>query len=207
MTKGQSDSLASSNQRIATAERRTKETAFRVTLNLDGEGKFDGSCGIPFFEHMLNLLTCHGFFNLKIDGKGDIEVDPHHTVEDIGILMGQAFKKAIGDMKGIVRFGEASVPLEEALGKAVVDICNRPFLSLTAQFAKDQLGNFDTELVEDFFRAFAMNGGFTLHLVSEYGRNTHHIIETLFKSAGRALGQAIKKDPRIKSSLTTKGIL
>ncbi|GAB4322464.1 MAG: imidazoleglycerol-phosphate dehydratase HisB [Candidatus Sumerlaeia bacterium] len=200
-------SQESAPTRTATVERRTKETQIRLTLALDGDGRYEGAFGIPFFEHMLDLFTHHGFFDLRIEGRGDIAVDPHHTVEDVGICLGQAFQQALGDMKGIVRFGHAYVPMEETLGRAVVDVCNRPYLRLRAKFASERLGNFDTELVEDFFNALAMNARITLHLECLYGRNTHHVIEALFKAAGRALGQATQISPRIKGAHSTKGVL
>ncbi len=196
-----------SNKRIAEIKRVTKETSIEVKINLDGTGKFEGSVGLPFFEHMLNLFAAHSFIDIKISGKGDLEVDWHHTVEDIGICCGKAFAEAIGDKKGIERYGVGFVPMEETLAFCVVDICDRPYLQFNVQYPRERVGNYDTELTEEFFRAFVVNARITLHLNLLYGLNLHHIHEALFKSAGVALRQAVSLNPRIKTVPSTKGVL
>jgi imidazoleglycerol-phosphate dehydratase len=193
--------------RIATIERRTKETDLAVTLNLDGQGTFEGSVGIGFVDHMLDLFARHGLFDLKVQGRGDLHIDPHHTVEDLGITLGQALLKAAGDKAGMKRFGQAAVPMEESLAECVLDFCGRPFLEFRAEVPRGRLGDYDTELTEDFFRAVAMNAGLTLHLIVPYGRNAHHIVEALFKALARALAQSVSIDPRIEGVMSTKGKL
>ncbi|MCX7014724.1 MAG: imidazoleglycerol-phosphate dehydratase HisB [Candidatus Sumerlaeota bacterium] len=194
--------------RIGEVERKTKETDLRVRVNLDGEGRFEGGVGIPFFEHMLDSLARHGRIDLTVQGKGDVRVDPHHTVEDVGICLGQALAKALGDRAGIARYGEARVPMEEALAEAILDICNRPFLRFEAELTREKLGDYDVELTEDFFRAVCANAGLTLHLRAIYGRNAHHVTEALFKAFARALGEAARIDPRSEGKpLSTKGVL
>ncbi|MBX7244426.1 MAG: imidazoleglycerol-phosphate dehydratase HisB [Candidatus Sumerlaeaceae bacterium] len=192
---------------MAKVERRTKETQIAVRLNVDGVGEFSCNLGIPFFEHMMNLLTKHALFDIALTGKGDLEIDAHHTVEDAGIVLGQALKQALGDKAGIERYGEASVPMEETLATCVLDICNRPFLRFDADVAKAKVGTFDTELAEEFFRAFAFNAGITMHLKVFYGSNLHHILEAMFKSVGRALRQASSRNARVRGVLSTKGAL
>jgi len=194
-------------ERTIFVERKTKETQIKISLNLDGSGEFKGSVGIPFFEHMLSLFTKHGLFDLKIEGTGDLEVDFHHTVEDVGICIGQAFKKALGDKKGIARYGSSFIPMESALAHAIVDFCNRPYLKWQVSSKRDKIGEYDAELSEEFFRAFAMNAAATLHLRLLYGENMHHIHEAVFKACGRAIGLAICLDPRIKGVLSTKGVI
>ena len=193
--------------RTSSIERSTKETQLKVRLNLDGSGKFKGSVGVPFLEHMLDLLTRQALFDLTIAGKGDLAVDAHHTVEDLGICLGQALKQALGDKTGIQRFGEAFVPMEEALGFVSLDACNRPYLVFRVDFPKSKVGNFDVELIEEFIRAFVVNAGLTAHFKLEYGSNLHHCSEALFKALGRALGQAVARNPRIKGPHSTKGTL
>ncbi|MBN1901363.1 imidazoleglycerol-phosphate dehydratase HisB [Candidatus Sumerlaeota bacterium] len=193
--------------RKAEIERKTKETSIHVILNLDGSGEFKGSVGVPFFEHMLDLFTKHGLFDLTIEGKGDIEVDFHHTVEDVGICIGQAFKKALGDKKGIARYGGAFIPMESALAHAVIDFCNRPYLKWLVESKRDKIGEYDAELTEEFFRAFAMNAAATLHIRLLFGENMHHIHEAIFKACGRAIGDAARIDPRVKGVLSTKGVI
>ncbi len=195
------------SKRTSQVERKTKETQIKVTLNLDGSGTFNGSVGIGFFEHMLELFAKHGLFDLTIEGKGDIEVDFHHTVEDMGICIGQAFKKALGEKEGITRYGSAFIPMEGALAHAVIDFCNRPYLVWEVEAKREKIGKYDVELSEEFFRAFAMNAGATLHIRLLYGENMHHIHESLFKACGRAIGKAIRRDPRIKGVLSTKGVI
>jgi len=194
--------------RTAKVDRKTKETDINITINLDGEGKYTIDTSIPFLDHMLSLMCKHGLFDLKIKAKGDIDVDYHHTVEDIGIVLGKAIKQALVDMKGISRFGQASVPMDEALASVTLDISGRPYLVYKVEFPKkSKIKNFDPDLIEDFLQAFTSNSSITLHVESLYGRNTHHIIEAIFKALGRALKQAVTIDPRIKGIPSTKKCL
>ncbi|MBQ6053328.1 MAG: imidazoleglycerol-phosphate dehydratase HisB [Clostridia bacterium] len=174
--------------------RQTAETRISVNLSVDGTGSFDGSSGIGFFDHMLNSFAVHGGFDIVLSAKGDLNVDCHHTVEDIGIVLGKAFYGALGDKRGIARFGSCAIPMDEALARAVVDISGRPYLVFDAEFKDSKVGEFDTCLTEEFFRAFAFNAGITLHLALLYGSNSHHCIEALFKSSARALKAAVKID-------------
>ena len=181
--------------RTATTSRKTKETEIMISLEILDAGKigmFSGTSGIGFFDHMLNSFCTHGGFALKLECKGDLEVDGHHTVEDIGIVLGNAFSQALGNRIGITRFGQASIPMDEALSTAVLDISSRPFLVFDASFANDSVGAYDTALTEEFFRAFAFASGTTLHIKNEYGGNDHHKIESIFKAVARALAQATK---------------
>lgn len=191
--------------RTSEITRKTKETDITVKLNLDGSGKADIFTGIGFFDHMLTALSVHSGFDISVNAVGDLHVDPHHTVEDIGIVLGQAFKQAIGDMKGINRYGSAYIPMDEALGFACLDISNRPFLVFEAEFSDERVGGFDTCLTEEFLRAFAFNGGITLHVIEKYGKNDHHIIEALFKAAAHALKEAAALNGG--EILSTKGVL
>ncbi len=188
-----------------TVIRKTKETDISVELNMDGKGSFEGTSGVGFFDHMLNSFAVHGKFDLKINVVGDLFVDCHHTVEDLGIVLGTAFKNALGDKKGISRFGEMTIPMDEALANAVVDISGRPYLVCNAEFNKPMVGDFDTDMVVEFFRAFAMNSGITLHINLLYGQNAHHCIEAIFK----AVAHAIRKAAEITNTeiLSTKGSL
>lgn len=190
--------------RTAEITRKTKETDITVRLDLDG-GSADISTGIGFFDHMLTAFAVHGGMGLTVKAVGDLQVDGHHTVEDVGIVLGKAFKEAIGDMKGIARYGTAFIPMDEALGFASIDISGRPFLVFNADFSDDRIGEFDTCLAEEFFRAFAFNAGVTLHLKCEYGRNDHHIAEALFKAAAHAVKAA--KAVSGNEILSTKGVL
>ena len=194
-------------ERIAQIERKTRETQIKVGLNLDGSGIFKGSVGIGFFEHMLELFAKHGLFDLTVEGRGDLEVDFHHTVEDVGICIGQAFKEALGAKEQIARYGSAFIPMEGALAHCVIDFCNRPYLVWSVESKREKIGNYDAELSEEFFRAFTMNAQATLHLRLLYGGNMHHIHEALFKACGYAIGQAVRRDPRIKGVLSTKGVI
>lgn len=187
--------------------RKTKETSIAVSVDLDGTGKVDVDTGIGFLDHMLTHLGRHGLFDLKVAAKGDLEVDAHHTVEDVGICLGKAFLQALGDGTGIVRFGHAVIPMDEALAEVAVDISGRPFLAFQAPFAGGRVGKFDAELVEEFFRAFSVNGRMTLHVVLRYGSNVHHSIEGVFKAFARALAEAVRLDPRVKDVPSTKGML
>ena len=194
--------------RTAKVERKTKETDIKLNINLDGKGQYSIDTSIPFFDHMLSLMCKHGVFDIKLKAKGDIDIDYHHTVEDIGIVLGKALKQAIGNMKGISRFGQATVPMDEALASVSLDISGRPYLVYKVEFPKkSKIKNFDPDLIEDFLQAFVSNSSITLHVDSPYGRNTHHIIEAVFKALGRALKNAISIDPRIKGIPTTKGKL
>lgn len=191
--------------RTAEIIRKTKETDIEVRLNLDGCGNVDISTGIGFFDHMLTAFAVHSKMDLTVKVQGDLYVDGHHTVEDTGIVLGTAFKQAIGDMKGIARYGTAFIPMDEALGFCCLDISNRPFLVFDANFSDDRIGEFDTCLTEEFFRAFAFNAGITLHIKSEYGKNDHHIAEALFKACAHAIKAA--KAVNGNEILSTKGVL
>ena len=193
--------------RKATVKRITKETKISATVDLNGTGKSTASTGIGFLDHMLTLFSRHGFFDVKIKTTGDLEVDQHHTVEDVGICLGQAFIKACGDKAGMRRYGNATIPMSDSLATINVDLCDRPFLVFNVPLENAKVGDFDTELVEEFFHAFANNAGATLHINLAYGTNTHHIIEAIFKAFGRALDQATSYDERIKGVLSTKGML
>ncbi|MGQ9570874.1 MAG: imidazoleglycerol-phosphate dehydratase HisB [Thermodesulfovibrionales bacterium] len=194
--------------RTAKIERKTKETDVRLTLNLEGKGQYSIDTSIPFLDHMLSLMCKHGIFDMKLKAEGDVEVDFHHTVEDVGIVIGKAVKQALGDMKGISRFGQAMVPMDEAIASVSLDISGRPYLVYRVSFTKrSKIRDFDPDLIEDFLQAFVINSGITLHIESPYGRNTHHIIEAIFKALGRALKIAVSIDPRMKGVPTTKGKL
>jgi len=194
--------------RTVKIERKTKETEIKLGINLDGTGEYLIDTSIPFLDHMLSLMSKHGLIDLKIKAKGDIDIDFHHTVEDVGIVLGKAVKQALGDMKGISRYGQASVPMDEALASVYIDISGRSYLVYRAVFPKkSRLRNFDPDLIEDFLQAFVSNSSITLHVDSPYGRNTHHIIEAIFKALGRALKQAVAIDPRVKGVPSTKKVL
>ena len=188
-------------------QRKTTETDIRLSLNLDGEGKYEISTGVPFLNHMLELFTRHGFFDLTLQATGDVAIDDHHTVEDVGLALGQAFREALGDKKSIRRFGEATVPLDEALVSCVVDLSGRPFLAYNLKLRQEKVGNFATELIHDFFLAFTNQLAMNLHFNMTQGRNPHHIIEAGFKAFARALSSAVQHDPRVKGVLSTKGSL
>lgn len=194
--------------RKALIKRKTKETDISLDLNLDGSGKYSINTSIPFLDHMLSLMCRHGLFDVKLKAKGDIDIDDHHTVEDIGIVLGKAVKQALGDMKGISRYGQASVPMDEALVSVSLDISGRPYLVYRVEFPKKgKIKDFDPDLIEDFFQAFVSNSNITLHVNVLYGRNIHHMIEGIFKGLGRALKGAVSIDKRIKGVPTTKGLL
>lgn len=193
-------------ERTSEIKRTTKETNISLELNIDGTGESNIDTGVGFFDHMLILFSRHGFFDMKLNASGDTEVDYHHTVEDIGICLGKAFSKACGDKAGIRRFGESTIPMCEALASVAIDLCDRPFLVFNVNLEKSKVGNFDVELIEEFFQAFANNCGATLHVNLIYGKNTHHIIEAIFKALGRAMDQATSKDERIQGILSTKGV-
>jgi len=193
--------------RQASIERKTRETDIRLRLGLDGEGRSRIATGIGFFDHMLTAFATHGRFDLDLRCRGDLDVDAHHSVEDVGIVIGQALRQALGEKKGIVRFGHAYVPLDEALSRCVVDLSGRPYLHYDVTFKARQIGAMPTELFEDFFWALADHGRLNIHLEAIRGRNAHHIAETLFKSASRALSMAVARDPRVKGIPSTKGSL
>jgi len=194
-------------ERTSEVDRKTKETGIRIELNIDGSGKNEISTGIPFFDHMLTLFAVHGFFDLFINAKGDIEIDFHHTVEDVGLVLGDAFDKALADRKGIKRFGHAVTPMDDALTSVAVDLSKRPFLVYNVPSATSSAGNNFTSLAKEFFRAFATRCGMNLHINVFYGENEHHIIESIFKAAGRAMDQAAAFDERIKGIRSSKGAL
>lgn len=194
--------------REAKVDRKTKETDIKVAINLDGKGKYTIDTSVPFLDHMLSLMCKHGLFDIRLKAKGDIDVDYHHTVEDIGIVLGKAVKQALGNMEGVSRYGQASVPMDEALALVSLDISGRPYLVYKVEFPKkSKIKNFEPDLIEDFLQAFASNSGITLHVESPYGRNTHHIIEAIFKALGRALRKAVFIDPRVKGVPSTKKCL
>jgi len=194
--------------RKATLRRTTKETDIEVVIDLDGTGASAISTGIGFFDHMLDLLARHSRIDITVNAKGDLHIDHHHTTEDVGITLGQAVKQALGDMKGITRYADVHVPMDEALTRVAVDASGRPFLVFKAEFSRDKVGTFDTELVREWFQAFAMNAGLTLHVETLYGSNDHHIAESCFKGLARALRAALAIDPRNAGEVpSTKGVL
>ena len=195
------------NSRTASIERNTKETQIKLSINLDGEGKADVFTGVGFFDHMLTLLAFHSGIDLEVKAKGDLEVCDHHTVEDVGIVLGECFLKALGDKRGIKRYGTFFVPMDEALAQVSLDISGRSFLVFDCTFKRESIGNFSTEMTEEFLRSFAFNAGITLHTKVLYGENDHHKIEAIFKALGRALKEAktVDKDNMILPS--TKGML
>ena len=194
--------------RTATIKRKTKETDIAVTVNLDGTGVSNVATGIGFFDHMLDLLARHSRIDITVKADGDLHVDHHHTTEDVGIALGQAVKQALGDMKGITRYADVHVPMDEALTRVALDISGRPFLVFKAEFVRDKVGSFDTELVQEWFQAFAMNSGITLHVETLYGSNDHHISESCFKGLARALRAAFAIDPKAANEIpSTKGSL
>jgi len=193
--------------RVAKIERNTAETQVSVSLDLDGEGKCVIDTGIGFLDHMLTLLAKHGFMDLTVKAKGDLDVDSHHTVEDIGIVLGLAMKEALGDKAGIHRYGNCFIPMDETLAQVCLDFSGRPFLVFDAAVPKVQLGNYEAEITEEFFRAVAMNCGLTLHIRVLYGSNVHHIIEAIFKAFARAVAEATASDPRVKGVMSSKGVL
>jgi len=193
--------------RKAKVKRRTRETDISLEMNVDGTGKSNINTSIPFLDHMLELLAKHGLFDIILKASGDIEVDYHHTVEDIGICLGECFKKAIGDLKGVKRYGESTVPMGESLCSVVLDVCNRPHLVFNTPLIKGKIGTFDIELVKEFFDSFARKSGISLHINVKYGDNTHHVIEAIFKAFAHALDKASTVDKRITGVMSTKGKL
>lgn len=194
--------------RTASIKRKTKETDIEVAIDLDGKGTSNIATGIGFLDHMLDLLARHSRIDITVRAKGDLHIDHHHTTEDVGIALGQAVKQALGDMKGITRYADVHVPMDEALTRVAIDISGRPFLVFKAEFVRDKVGTFDTELVQEWFQAFAMNSGITLHAQCLYGTNDHHIAESCFKALARALRAAAAIDPRASDEVpSTKGTL
>lgn len=193
--------------RTAIIERITNETKINLSLDIDGAGVAKISTSVPFLDHMLNLFARHGLFNIEVEAKGDIDIDFHHTVEDIGIVLGEAFKRALGDKKGIRRYGQASVPMDETLAAVSVDISGRPYLVYHVNLPKIKIGEFDVELAREFFQAFVNNSGLNLHINVMYGDNVHHIIEACFKAFARAMDSATQMDQRVIGVMSTKGIL
>lgn len=194
--------------RTATISRTTKETAISVSVGLDGVGKAEISTGIGFFDHMLESFAKHSAIDLDVSAKGDLHIDMHHTVEDVGIVMGQAVKQALGDFKGIRRFGHAYIPMDETLSRAAVDFSNRPYLIWRVRLERPKLGDMDTELFKEWFHAFAMNAGACVHVENLYGENTHHIVESCYKALARAVRTAIEEDARLAGGVaSTKGVL
>ncbi len=195
-------------ERTTRVTRDSKETQIALTVNLDGAGRAEINTGLPFLEHMLDQVARHGVIDIKIDAKGDLEIDAHHTVEDIGICFGQAVLEAVGDKRAIRRYGHAYVPLDEALSRVVIDLSGRPGLTYEIDFPRARIGDFDVDLFGEFFRGFANHAKCTLHIDNLRGRNAHHIIETVFKAFGRALRMAVERDPRMGDELpSTKGVL
>jgi imidazoleglycerol-phosphate dehydratase len=194
--------------RTGTVDRKTKETQISVAVDLDGSGRSQIATGIGFLDHMLDQLSRHSLIDLKVEAKGDLHIDFHHTTEDTGICIGEAVAKALGDRKGIRRWGEATVPMDETLTRVALDASNRPYLIWKVTFSKPKLGEMDTELFKEWFQAFAQNAGLTLHIENLYGENNHHIVESCFKGLARALRQAIEIDPRKSDAIpSTKGVL
>ncbi|MBX3651620.1 MAG: imidazoleglycerol-phosphate dehydratase HisB [Burkholderiales bacterium] len=193
--------------RKAQVTRNTQETQISVKLDLDGSGQAKLASGVPFLDHMLDQIARHGLVDLEVKAKGDLHIDAHHTVEDIGITLGQAFAKAVGDKKGVRRYGHAYVPLDEALSRVVIDLSGRPGLEMSGKFTRARVGDFDVDLVREFFQGFVNHASVTLHLDNLKGVNAHHQVETLFKAFGRALRMAVELDPRVKGVPSTKGKL
>lgn len=193
--------------REARYDRKTRETDVSISLRLDGAGEGEIATTVPFFDHMLTLFTRHGLFGLDVRAAGDTDVDYHHLVEDVGICLGEAFKRALGDMAGIARYGFSSVPMIEALANVTVDVSARPHLVFNCPLKPEKIGVFDVELVEEFLRAFSQSSGVCLHVNVPYGSNAHHTVEAVFKALGRAMSDAVRIDPRVKGVLSTKGVL
>lgn len=193
--------------RSASITRKTNETDIQLTFSVDGTGVSELETDVPFLNHMLDLFTKHGQFDLKVQARGDIEIDDHHTVEDIGICLGQTLREALGDKKGIKRYASVFVPMDEALAQVVIDISNRPHFEYRAEYPSAQVGSFTTELVQEFLWKLALEARITLHVIVHYGQNTHHMIEAVFKALGRALDEATSIDPRVTGVPSTKGVL
>lgn len=199
--------MSASKNRSAQIARRTKETQIELELGLDGRGHYEVSTGIAFFDHMLESFSRHGLFDLRLSAKGDLAVDFHHTVEDVGIALGQAFREALGSAEGIRRYGQCVLPMAESKVEIAVDVSNRPHLVYRVDLANDRIGGFDISLIEDFLYAFSQNAGLDLHVELRYGKSPHHVIEAVFKGLARALRVAIERDPRVEGLPTVKGAL
>jgi imidazoleglycerol-phosphate dehydratase len=196
------------NMRSATVERKTKETAVKATVNLDGTGQYKVTTGIGFLDHMMEQLSRHSLIDITIEAKGDLHIDYHHTTEDVGIVVGEAIAKALGERRGIVRYGSALVPMDETLTRVALDLSGRPYFIWKVNFSKPKLGEMDTELFREWFQAFAFNSGATLHIENLYGENNHHIVESCYKGLARALRESIAIDPRKSDDIpSTKGVL
>jgi imidazoleglycerol-phosphate dehydratase len=196
-----------SERRRAQLTRKTKETEIRIELDLDGGGSYEVSTGIPFFDHMIESFAKHGLFDLRLQAKGDLAVDLHHTVEDVGITLGQALREALGPAEGIRRFGSCVLPMAEAKVETSVDVSNRPYLVYRVDLPNDRIGSFDVSLVEDFLHAFSQNAGIDLHVEQRYGKSPHHVVEAIFKGLARALRAAVERDPRVQGVPSVKGSL
>jgi imidazoleglycerol-phosphate dehydratase len=199
--------MSDKQRRSASVERKTKETEINVQLVIDGTGEYEISTGIAFFDHMLESFTRHGAFDLRLAAKGDLEVDTHHTIEDVGITLGQAFREALGSAAGIRRYGSIALPMAESKVEVALDISNRPYLVYRVDLANDRIGSFDVSLTEDFLYAFSQNAGVDLHVDLAYGKNPHHVVEAIFKGLARSLRTAVEFDPRMKGLPTVKGAL
>jgi imidazoleglycerol-phosphate dehydratase len=199
--------MSGGGERTATVERKTKETEISVELDLDGTGEYDISTGIPFFDHMLESFARHGLFDLRLRAKGDLDVDTHHTIEDVGIVLGQAVKEALGTTAGIRRYGFFVLPMAEAKVDVAIDVSNRPYLVYRVECSNDRIETFDVSLTEDFLYAFSQNAGLDLHVELRYGKSPHHIVEAIFKGLARALRSSVERDPRVVGLPTVKGAL
>lgn len=208
MTKAeQTKEGAAAGQRTASVARKTNETDISLAFSVDGTGVSEIETDVPFLNHMLDLFTKHGQFDLKLTAEGDVHIDDHHTVEDIGICLGQCLREALGDKKGIKRYASVFIPMDEALAQVVIDISNRPHFEYRAEYPSQQVGSFSTELVHEFLWKLALEARITLHVIVHYGQNTHHMIEAVFKALGRALDEATSIDPRVQGVPSTKGVL
>jgi imidazoleglycerol-phosphate dehydratase len=199
--------MSDAQRRSASVERKTVETEINVELVIDGSGEYEISTGIAFFDHMLQSFTRHAAFDLRLTAKGDLDVDTHHTIEDVGIALGQAFREALGSAAGIRRFGSIALPMAESKVEIALDISNRPYLVYRVDMANDRIGSFDASLTEDFLYAFSQNAGIDLHVERAYGKNPHHVVEAIFKGLARSLRSAVEFDPRMKGLPTVKGAL
>ncbi|MDA8165076.1 MAG: imidazoleglycerol-phosphate dehydratase HisB [Desulfobacteraceae bacterium] len=199
--------MASSSPMHSEIHRRTKETDIKLSLRIDGRGETAIKTGVGFMDHMLTLLAVHGFFDLAIEATGDTQVDDHHTVEDLGICLGQALKAALGDFSAVRRYGQGAVPMDESLARVTLDLSNRPYLHYGVKLPDQKVGAFDTALVQEFLRAFTLHAGLTLHVELAHGKNSHHILEAIFKALGKALDQATAAEPRATGPLSSKGFL
>jgi imidazoleglycerol-phosphate dehydratase len=199
--------MSAQGERKAAVDRKTRETEVRVAIDLDGSGQYEVATGLPFFDHMLESFAKHGLFDLRLSAKGDLQVDSHHTVEDVGITLGQAFRQALGSAEGIRRYGAALLPMAESKVEVAVDVSNRPYLVYRVELANLRIGDFDASLTEDFLYAFSQSAGLDLHVELRYGKNPHHVVEAVFKGVARALRAAIERDARVRGLPTVKGAL